>query len=171
MICGLIGMYWVKCKQTQVQQRYVHILFCLTVIRPWQKLATGGHGHVICMGNLRGAFSHENTPEGHTTTHTNSLFPYKQVNGRNSDHEWLRMTNAFILYDLVWKVQKHHATNREGSFNSRRLNTSFVTLQSEEVLHVVSGPTNDWIWYIHILEHDIKHFEWTHHNFNSQYPG
>ncbi len=26
------------------------------------------------------------------------------------------MTNAFILYDSVWKVQKMHAANREGSF-------------------------------------------------------
>ncbi len=62
-------------------------------------------------------FSQENTPEGHTETHKSSFFPHKQVSGRNSDHEWLRMTNAFILYDLVWKVQKSHAANREGSFN------------------------------------------------------
>ncbi len=117
MPCGLIGMYWVKCKQTEVYQRYVYILFCLTVIRPWLKLPTGGHGHVICMGNLRGVFSQENTPEGHTETHKSKLFPYKQVSGRNGDHEWLRMTNAFILSDLVWKVQKSHAANREGSFN------------------------------------------------------
>ncbi len=27
------------------------------------------------------------------------------------------MTNAFILCDLVWKVQKSHAVTREGSFN------------------------------------------------------
>ncbi len=40
---------------------------------------------------------------------------YKQVSGRNGDDEWLRMTNAFILCDLVWKVLKRHAANREGS--------------------------------------------------------
>ncbi len=79
-----------------------------------QKLPTGGHGHVICMGNLGGVFSQENTPEGGTETHKSSFFPYKQVNARNSDREWLRMTNTFILYDLVWKVQKCHAANREG---------------------------------------------------------
>ncbi len=28
------------------------------------------------------------------------------------------MTNAFILYHLVWKGQISHAANREGSFNS-----------------------------------------------------
>ncbi len=33
-------------------------------------------------------------------------FPFKQVSGRSGDHEWPRMTNAFILCDLVWKVQK-----------------------------------------------------------------
>ncbi len=42
--------------------------------------------------------------------------PYKQVNGWNCDHEWLKMTNAFILCDLLWKVQKIHAANREGRF-------------------------------------------------------
>ncbi len=51
------------------------------------KSATGGHGHVICIGDLRGVFSQENTPEGHTETHKSSFFPYKQVSGRNGDHE------------------------------------------------------------------------------------
>ncbi len=85
------------------------------VIRPWLKLPTGGHGHVICMGNLGGVFSQENTPEDHTDTHKSSFFPYKQVTGGNGDHEWIRMTNAFILCDLLWKVQKSNAANREGS--------------------------------------------------------
>ncbi len=53
------------------------------------------------MGNLGGVFSHENTQEGHTETQKSSLFPYKQVSGSNGDHEWLGMTNAFILCDLV----------------------------------------------------------------------
>ncbi len=30
---------------------------------------------------------------------------------------WFRMTDAFILYNLLWKVQKSLAANREGSFN------------------------------------------------------
>ncbi len=34
------------------------------------------------------------------------FFPYKQVSGRNDDHEWLRMTNVFILCDLLWKVMQ-----------------------------------------------------------------
>ncbi len=59
----------------------------------------------------------ENTPEGHTETHKCSFFSYKQINGRIVDHEWHKMTNAFILCDLVWKVQKCHAAKREGSFN------------------------------------------------------
>ncbi len=71
---------------------------------------------MICLGNLKGVFSQENTTDGHTETHKSSFCPYKQVSGRNGDHEWLRMTNAFILYDLVWKVQKGHEANREGSF-------------------------------------------------------
>ncbi len=51
--------------------------------------------------NFMFAFSHENTPEGHTETHRSSFFPYKPVIGRSGDHEWLRMTNAFILCDLI----------------------------------------------------------------------
>ncbi len=70
-----------------------------------------------------GVFSQYNTPEGHTETHKSLFFSYKQVSGRNGDHEWLRMTNAFILCDLVWKVQKGYATNRKGSFNSRTLHS------------------------------------------------
>ncbi len=44
-----------------------------------------------------------------------------QVRVRNRDHEWLRMTNAFTLCNLLWKVQKSHAANREGSFNMLKL--------------------------------------------------
>ncbi len=60
-------------------------------------------------------FSQENTPQGCTET----LFRYKQVSGRNGDHEWLKMTNAFIICDLVWKVQKSHAAIREGNFKGK----------------------------------------------------
>ncbi len=76
---------------------------------------------VICIGNMGGAFCHENTPEGCTETHRSSCFPYKQIGGRNGDHEWFRMTNGFILCDLVWKVQKSHAANRECSFSLEEL--------------------------------------------------
>ncbi len=54
----------------------------------------------------------QTTPEGWTETHKSSFFSFKQV----SDHEWFRMTKAFILCDLLWKIPKRHAVNREGSF-------------------------------------------------------
>ncbi len=69
------------------------------------------------------------------------IFPYKQVSGRNGDHEWLRMTNAFILCDLVWKVQKRYVANREGSFVT-------ITLNSQ---HVVVVLTDLKIKYIKII--------------------
>ncbi len=90
--------------------------FCLMVIRPWQKLPIGSHGHMICMGNLGGVFSQENTPDVRTETYKSSFFPYKQISGRNGDHERLWMTNSFILCDLLWKGQKCHTANRECSF-------------------------------------------------------
>ncbi len=48
---------WLKCTEQnvnnqnlkQVSQLYVHVSFCLKVIRSWHNLPTGGHGHVICM--------------------------------------------------------------------------------------------------------------------------
>ncbi len=48
---------WLKCTDknvnnqnlTQVSQLYVHVSFCLKVIRSWHNLPIGGHGHVICM--------------------------------------------------------------------------------------------------------------------------
>ncbi len=62
-------------------------------------------------------FSRENTPEGRIETHKSSFLLYEQVSGRNGDHEWLRMTNTFILCDLLWKVKKKsHAAGRKESF-------------------------------------------------------
>ncbi len=49
-------------------------------------LPFGGHGHVVCMGNLGGVFSLENTPESQTDPQK-LIFPYKQVSGTNGDHE------------------------------------------------------------------------------------
>ncbi len=48
----------------------------------------------------------------------------------------LRMTNAFILCNLLWKVQKSLAANREGSFNS---------LVSIKGLHFFHAPHTWWI--------------------------
>ncbi len=51
------------------------------------KTGTGGHAHVTCMDYLRGACSKENTPEGLKKPNKSSFFPYKQVSGRNGEHE------------------------------------------------------------------------------------
>ncbi len=64
-------------------------------------MPTGGHGHVVCIGNLGVFFSRTNTPEGCTEIHKSACFLYKQVSGRNGDYEWLRVNNAFILCDLL----------------------------------------------------------------------
>ncbi len=58
-------MDWLKCTEqnvnnqnlTQVSQLYIHVSFCLKVIRSWHNLPTCGHGHVICM--LDGGQTHE----------------------------------------------------------------------------------------------------------------
>ncbi len=40
---------------TKVSQRYVHVFFCLKVIRSWLNMPTGSHGHVIwmCIWNVQ----------------------------------------------------------------------------------------------------------------------
>ncbi len=60
-------------------------------------------------------FSWQNTPEGCTETHKSSFSPYIQLIRKNGVHEWLRMTNAIILCDLLWKGEKSDA---EESFNN-----------------------------------------------------
>ncbi len=52
-------------------------------------------------------------------------FFIKQISRRNGDHDDLEFTNAFILCNLLWKVQKNLAANKEGSFNDTDTNTFF----------------------------------------------
>ncbi len=86
------------------------------VIRPWLNLLTGGHGHVICMGNLEDFLSTKILQKATQICTKVHFFLYKQISGRNGDHGWFRMTNAFILCALLWNVRKNHAANRDGSF-------------------------------------------------------
>ncbi len=71
---------------------------------------------VLLKLSIWGSFSRTMTPEGCIGPYKNSFSLYKQVSVRNGDHEWLKTTNAFILCDLFWKVQKSHTANRDGSF-------------------------------------------------------
>ncbi len=63
--------------------------------------------------DLEGVFPQKYSRRAHS-----SCLQYKPISGRNGDHKWLRITTAFILCDIFWKVQKSHAANREGSLNS-----------------------------------------------------
>ncbi len=115
-------MYWVECKQSNSHTSLTTLcshFHLLTVIRPWLNLPTGGHGQVICMGNLGGVFSCENTPEGRKETHKISFFPYKQVGEMviMNDLEWSMLSYYVIYYE---KFKKSHAANREGSFKFSR---------------------------------------------------
>ncbi len=62
-------------------------------------MPTGGHGHVICMGNLGRVISQENTPEGHTETHKSSFFhinKYVRKMVIMNDLEWLMLSYYVI---------------------------------------------------------------------------
>ncbi len=101
MSCGLIGMYWVKCKQSNSNTSQITLCLHFLLSCGNQAMTKSAHwcshGQVICMGSL----FLRNPPEGRTETHKSSFCPYKQVSGRHGDHELFRMTNAFILCDLV----------------------------------------------------------------------
>ncbi len=130
-------VYWAKYKQSNSRTSLTTLCsHFLLVIRPWLNLSTDGHGPVICMGDLGGVLSWENTPQGCTETHK-SLFFSILTSGRNGDHEWFRMTNTFILCDLVWKVQKSHAANREGSFNSTQDPLLVIMLCYLQALYII----------------------------------
>ncbi len=45
---------------TQFSQLYVHVFVCLEIIRSWLNLPTGGHGHVICIGEYIILWTHNN---------------------------------------------------------------------------------------------------------------
>ncbi len=66
------------------------------------------------------------------------IFPYKQISGRNGDYQWFRMTNAVILCDLVWKVQKIHAEKIEGRFKNIPIEDNLL----ECYIHKQSCPIN-----------------------------
>ncbi len=63
-----------------------------------------------------GFFSRENTTEEFKGS-TKVIFFIKTSKWEKWWSWLLRMTNAFILCNLFWKVQKLLAANREGSFN------------------------------------------------------
>ncbi len=67
---------------------------------------------------LWGFFSHNNTPAELTGTHPQKfIFFIITSTWEKWWSWWLRMTNVFILCNLLWKVQKRLAANREGSLN------------------------------------------------------
>ncbi len=97
-----------------------------------------------------GSFFLRNTLECLTEIHKSSLFPYKQVSRRNCDHERLRMTNIFMLCDLLWKVQKNHAANREGSFKCYCWWFRFVVDQDKPALKGPSLEMEACLSFLHV---------------------
>ncbi len=130
---GLMDMYWVKCKQTQsLTTLCSHFLLsyinqAMTKTAHWWSWSRDLHGY--SEGRF---FSRKYSWSLHIDPRKFTFFPYKQVSGSNGDPEWLRMTNAFILCDLVWKVQKSCATNREGNFKKGIICLSQLTSASTE---------------------------------------
>ncbi len=97
---------------------YILIGHC-TWLSPW---------FIILYKNNVIKVSQENSPEAQTETHKNYLFSIKTSMWEKWWLSWLKMANGFILCDLLWKVQKSHAVNREGSFNIIFISWSMVNM-------------------------------------------
>ncbi len=121
------GMFWVKCKQSNSHTSLTTLCSHFLLSNGNQAMTKSAHWwswscdlHWWSRGS---SFSHKYLFQKASQRPTEFILSHKQVSGRNSDQEWLRMINAFILCDLLWKVQESHAANRERSFNIVLLNT------------------------------------------------
>ncbi len=65
----------------------------------------------------RDVFSRKYSRRLHIDRQSSFFSSYKQVRGRNDDHEWLRMLSYCVIY--YEKLKKSHAANRESRFNSQ----------------------------------------------------
>ncbi len=61
-------------------------------------------------------FSRKYSRTSHRDPQTFMFFSYKQASGRNDDHEWFRMTNAFILCDYkeTYVLRKPYGPTKGG---------------------------------------------------------
>ncbi len=120
-------MYWVKCKQSNSHKSLTTLCSHLLLSYDNQAMTKSAHWwswSCDLHGNLEEFFLTKILQKAEQRPTKVNFFPYKQVSRRYCDHQWLRMTNTFILYDLLWNVQKCHAANREGSFKYT-LNTQY----------------------------------------------
>ncbi len=135
MPCGFIGTHSVKCKQlnshTSLTTLCSQFLLsygnqAMTKSAHWWSWSCDLQTFVI----WREFFSSENTPEGHTETHKSFFFRYRQLSGRNSDHEWLRMPNIsyyVIYYEKFRKVMQR--TEKEALITNVELSSKLSQLE------------------------------------------
>ncbi len=76
---------------------------------PLLNLPIDDHGHMICMDNLGGFVSCENTLECRTETYKSTFIPYKQVSGGNvmvitNDIECPILSYYVIYYEKFQKM-------------------------------------------------------------------
>ncbi len=72
---------------------------------------------------------------------------------------WLRMTNAFILCNLLWKVQKNLAANREGSFQLKSGTDIATHIMTTDYIPQIRDIYSVYILYIWILLSIINIFQ------------
>ncbi len=67
---------------------------------------TDGHGHVIGLDNLAAVFFLRKYPRRPHRDPQKLVFPYKPVCGGKGDHNWLKVTSDFILFEFFLKLSK-----------------------------------------------------------------
>ncbi len=90
-------------KITQAHALYISLSFyiSLSYIIIVEKNNSVKHSHQVRMVIWRGR---KYSSRAHRDTQK-FIYSYKQVSGRNGDLEWYKITNVFILCDLLLKVQ------------------------------------------------------------------
>ncbi len=121
MPCGLIGMYWTKCKQSNSHTSLTTL--CSPFLLSWGNQAMTKSAHWW----LRSCDLHGWSGWKVSRKYSRRLYrnPQKFIFSILTS-KLGRMTNACILCDLLWKVQKSHVANREGSFNTDSSDFTFI---------------------------------------------
>ncbi len=129
-------------------------------IRPWQNLSTGVHGYVIGMCNLEECFL-KKILQKVTQRPTQVIFiPYKQVSGRNGDHEWLRkpMFSYSVNYSEIFRKVMQRTENVALISEVYHFSCLWIELFKTEVHNVLLLITSVVINCFSVLEKSVIHW-------------
>ncbi len=142
MPCALIGMYWVKCKQTQRLTTYCSHFLLIYSNQAMTKSAHLWSWSCDLHGNLGGVFFSRKYSRRPHRYPQKLIALHIQLSGRNGDHEWLRM--KMLLYYVSYYERFRKVMQRTEKVALTIRITSELSLKQAIVLCVELHST--WIW-------------------------